>query len=84
MMGIFDGLKDKATELLQTATEKVTEATGVDLGSVTDKVSEATGVDVGGAADQATEHAEALTDQAQDQANTARDHLDNITGDIQK
>ncbi|MDX6279222.1 MAG: hypothetical protein QOH03_293 [Kribbellaceae bacterium] len=86
-MSFFDSLKDKATELLQTATEKVTDATGVDLGGVTDKITETTGVDVGGVADQATQSAEGLTDQAQgvaetaqDHANTAGDHLADATG----
>jgi hypothetical protein len=76
-MSIFDSLKDKASELLQTATEKVTEATGVDLGGVTDKITETTGVDLGGAADQATQSAEDLTGQATDK-------LDDITGNGQK
>ncbi|NEA37312.1 hypothetical protein [Streptomyces sp. SID13031] len=79
-MGIFDSLKDKASELLQTATEKVTDATGVDLGGVTDKVTEATGVDLGGVADQATESAEGLTESAQGYADTAGDQLAGTTG----
>jgi hypothetical protein len=54
-MSIFDNLKDKASELLQSATEKVTEATGVDLGGATDRLTETTGVDLGDTADQATE-----------------------------
>jgi hypothetical protein len=39
-MGIFDSLKDKASELLQTATDKVSETTGVDLTGVTDQATE--------------------------------------------
>jgi hypothetical protein len=60
-MSIFDSLKDKASELLQSATEKVTEATGVDLGGV---------------ADQATQSAEGLTDQAQGLGETAQGYAD--------
>ncbi|MFI5713967.1 hypothetical protein [Kribbella sp. NPDC051620] len=79
-MSFFDSLKDKASELLQTATEKVTDATGVDLGGVTDKVAETTGVDLGAAADQATESAEGLAGQAEGIGETAQGHLD-ATGD---
>jgi hypothetical protein len=79
-MSFFDSLKDKATDLLQSATEKVTDATGADLDGLTDKVTETTGVDLTGAADQAGQSAEDLTAQAQDHANTAGDHLADATG----
>jgi hypothetical protein len=43
-MSLFDMLKDKASELLQGASGKVSEVTGVDLplGDVADQVSQAT------------------------------------------
>ncbi|GAA3551152.1 hypothetical protein [Kribbella ginsengisoli] len=71
-MSFFDSLKDKASELLQSATDKVTEATGVDLGGVTDQATES--------AEGLTNQAEGLTDQAQDHANTAGDQLADATG----
>lgn len=75
-MSIFDNLKDKASGLLQTATEKVTEATGVDLSGATEKLSEATGTDLGGVADQATESAQGLGETAQGLGETAQGHAD--------
>jgi hypothetical protein len=44
-MSLFDMLKDKVSELLQGAGEKVSEATGIDLplGDVADQVTESTG-----------------------------------------
>ncbi|MFK4086944.1 hypothetical protein ACI2LF_22735 [Kribbella sp. NPDC020789] len=79
-MGIFDSLKDKATELLSGATDKVTEATGIDLSAATDKLAETTGVDLGAAADQATESATGLAENAQEQANTFGDQVTETTG----
>lgn len=79
-MSIFDNLKDKASGLLQTATEKVTEATGVDLSGATEKLSEATGTDLGGLADQATESAQGLGETAQGHADAAGDQLADTTG----
>ncbi|WP_202874686.1 hypothetical protein [Kribbella albertanoniae] len=83
-MGIFDSLKDKATELLGGAADKVTEATGIDLSGATDKIAETTGVDVSGVADQATQATEGLADQAQGHAEAAQDQAnafgDQVTG----
>lgn len=90
-MSIFDKFKDKASELLEGATGKVSEATGIDLSGATDKIAESTGVDVGGVTDQATQYTDGLTDQAtqytdglgetaQGHADAAGDHLAGTTG----
>ncbi|MEV8375127.1 hypothetical protein AB0P21_20485 [Kribbella sp. NPDC056861] len=79
-MGIFDQLKDKATELLSGASEKVSEATGIDLSGATDKLAETTGVDLGNVTDQATEATDGLAETAQGHADAAQDHA-NAFGD---
>src|SRR3954462_5423731 len=80
LMGIFDSLKDKATEFLAGATDKVTEATGIDLSGATDKLAETTGVDVSGVADQASQAGEGLTDAAQGHADAFGDQVTGATG----
>ncbi|MEI8409387.1 MULTISPECIES: hypothetical protein [unclassified Kribbella] len=66
-MSVFDMLKNKASELLQGASEKVSDATGIDL-------------PVGDAADQASEAATGLGETAQGYADTASEHVDAATG----
>lgn len=66
-MSIFDKFKDKATELLQGAGDKVSEATGIDLSGVTDKVTEST--------EGLTETAQGLGETAQGVGETAAQDL---------
>jgi hypothetical protein len=66
-MSVFDMLKNKASELLQGASEKVSDATGIDL-------------PVGDAADQVSESAAGLGETAQGYAETAGEHVDAATG----
>jgi hypothetical protein len=66
-MSVFDMLKNKASELLQGASEKVSDATGIDL-------------PVGDAADQVSESAAGLGETAQGYADTAGEHVDAATG----
>jgi hypothetical protein len=66
-MSVFDLLKNKASELLQGASEKVSDATGIDL-------------PVGDAADQVSESAAGLGETAQGYADTAGEHVDAATG----
>jgi len=75
-MSIFDKFKDKASELLEGATGKVSDATGIDLSGATDKIAESTGVDVGGVTDQATQYTEGLGETAQNAGETAQGHAD--------
>jgi hypothetical protein len=67
-MSIFDKFKDKATEMLQGAGDKVTEATGIDVSGVTDHL--------GGAAEGVTDQAQGVTDQAQGHVDNAANHID--------
>jgi hypothetical protein len=66
-MSVFDMLKNKASELLQGASEKVSDATGIDLPT-------------GDAADQVSESAAGLGETAQGYADTAGEHVDAATG----
>ncbi|TCO19787.1 hypothetical protein EV652_113186 [Kribbella steppae] len=66
-MSVFDMLKNKASELLQGASEKVSDATGIDL-------------PVGDAADQVTQATDGLGETAQGYADTAGEHVDAATG----
>ena len=66
-MSVFDMLKNKASELLQGASEKVSDATGIDL-------------PVGDAADQVSESAAGLGETAQGYADTAAEQVDAATG----
>lgn len=77
-MSVFDMLKSKATELLQGAGDKVSEATGIDLpiGDATDQVSEVT--------DQVTQATDGLGEAGQNLSDTAADHLGEVTDPGQK
>jgi hypothetical protein len=86
-MSIFDKFKDKASELVQSAGDKVSEATGIDLSGVTDKVTESTGglaetaQGVGEtAAQDLGETAQGYADSAQGYADTAGDQVTEATG----
>lgn len=79
-MSIFDKFKDKATELLQGAGDKVSEATGIDLSGVTDKVTE-TAQGLGETAQGVGETAaQDLGETAQGYADTAGDQVTEATG----
>ena len=71
-MSIFDKFKDKASELVQSAGDKVSEATGIDLSGVTDQVTQSTE----GLTETAQGHAEA----AQGFADGAGDQVTEATG----
>lgn len=66
-MGLFDSLKDKASELLSGASDKVSEMTGVDL-------------PVDGAADQVTETVDGLGETAQAGADNLGDQAGEVAG----
>ncbi|MFI7065168.1 hypothetical protein ACIBL3_29535 [Kribbella sp. NPDC050124] len=66
-MSLFDMLKNKASELLQGASEKVSDATGIDL-------------PVGDAADQVSESAAGLGETAQGYADAAGEQVDAVAG----
>jgi hypothetical protein len=66
-MGLFDMFKDKASELLQGAGDKVSEVTGLDL-------------PLGGVADQVTESAAGLGETARGLADAASDQVGGATG----
>jgi hypothetical protein len=75
-MSIFDKFKEKASELVQSAGDKVSEATGVDLSGVTDKVTESTE----GLTGAAQEGAQGLGETAQGLGETAQGHAENAQG----
>jgi hypothetical protein len=88
-MSVFDMLKNKASELLQGASEKVSDATGIDLpvGDAADQASEAAaglGETAQGYADSAGEtaqgYADAAGETAQGYADTAAEQIDAATG----
>lgn len=66
-MGLFDMFKDKASELLLGASDKVSEATGVDL-------------PLGDVANQVTESADGLGETTQGLADAARNQVGEATG----
>jgi hypothetical protein len=83
-MGLLDMFKDKASELLQGASDKVSEATGIDLpiGDVADQVTESTdglGETTQGladaAGDQVTQATDSLGEAGQNLADTATDSV---------
>lgn len=78
-MSVFDMLKNKATELLQGAGDKVSEATGIDLpiGDATDQVSEQV-------TDQVTQATDGLGEAGQNLSDTAADRLGEVTDPGQK
>ncbi|WP_344218654.1 hypothetical protein [Kribbella sancticallisti] len=80
-MSVFDRLKDKASELLQGAGDKVSEATGIDLpiGDVTDQATE-TAQGLGDTAQGYAESAQGLGDTAQGYADAAGGQVTEATG----
>ncbi|MDX6293307.1 MAG: hypothetical protein QOH50_2382 [Kribbellaceae bacterium] len=66
-MGLLDMFKDKASELLQGASDKVSEATGIDL-------------PIGDVADQVTESTDGLGETTQGLADAAGDQVADATG----
>ncbi len=79
-MSIFDKFKDKASELVQSAGDKVSEATGIDLSGVTDQVTQSTE----GLTETAQGHAETATEgfgeTAQGLGETAQGHAEAAQG----
>ena len=77
-MSVFDMLKNKASELLQGASEKVSDATGIDLpvGDAADQASEA----AAGLGETAQGYADAAGETAQGYADAAGEHVDAATG----
>ncbi len=71
-MSIFDKFKDKASELVQGAGDKVSEATGIDLSGVTDQVTQST--------EGLTETAQGHAEEAQGFADGAGDQVTEATG----
>lgn len=82
-MSIFDKFKDKASELVQSAGDKVSEATGIDLSGVTDQVTQSTeglAETAQGHADAAGETAQGLGESAQGLGETAQGHAESAQG----